>query len=187
MLLKRLVCGVLIVLLLLGCGKNRGMDKGLQLRDALLKGAGCSFQAKITADYGEKQYAFSVDCNSDNTGNLTFQVVAPESICGITGTTGETGGGITFDDQVLAFPLLSDGLLSPVSGPWIFLHSLRSGYINACQNSADETKIIIHDSFQQASLEVIVYCDSSGLPYFAEIIWEGMRIITLEISDFAIM
>ena len=54
-------------LLLTGCGKTGGtaMDQALQFRAALLAAKGCSFSAKITADYGEKVYTFGMDCEAD--------------------------------------------------------------------------------------------------------------------------
>ena len=185
--MRRLLCVVIMVASLLGCGRNDGLDKSLQLRDTLLQGAGCSFDCVITADYGEKQYTFEETCKSDGSGNLTFQVLKPESISGITGGVDGTGGKLTFEDQILAFPLLADGLLTPVTAPWLFLHSLRSGYINACECSSDEMQMIIHDSFQNASVETHIYCNKDNVPYFAEIYWESRRIVTLQIDNFVIV
>ena len=185
--MKRLLCVILIVVSLLGCSNNTGMDKALQLRSRLLQSTGCTFQVEITADYGQRQYVFSEKCESDENNSLNFQVLEPETICGITGVVDDSGGKLTFDNEVLAFPLLADGLLTPVSAPWILLHSLRSGYINACEDSSDKIRIIIHDTYQEIPLEVHAYCDSDCSPYFAEIFWDGRRIITLAIENFTIV
>lgn len=185
--MKRLLCVVVLVVSLLGCGNNEGLDKGLQLRNAVLQGDGCTFSCVITADYGEKQYAFSESCEADSTGNLTFQVIAPESIGGIAGNVDGTGGKLTFDEQVLAFPLLADGLLTPVSAPWFFLHSLTSGYISACEDDSDGIRVVIQDSHGQVSVETHIYCNNDNAPYFAEIFWEGRRIVSLQINEFTIL
>ena len=185
--MKRLLCVIVLVASLLGCGKNEGLDKGLQLRNSVLQSSGWTFRCIITADYGEKQYEFTEGCQVDSAGNLRFQVLAPESISGIAGNVAGSGGELTFDEQVLAFPLLTDGLLTPVSAPWFFAHSLTSGYINACEDSAEGIKVIIHDSHGQLTVETYIYCNKDNIPYFAEIFWEGRRMITLQISEFTIL
>ena len=185
--MKRLLYIVAIISMLLGCSKNDGLDKSLRLRNDILQSSGCTFDARITADDGERQYIFSLRCKSDSAGSVIFEVLEPDTISGITGIIKDNKGNLTFDDQILAFPLLADGMLAPVSAPWVFLHSLRGGYINACGKTSEGSQIIIHDSYQNVSVEVDVYCNTENTPYFAEILWEGRRILTLEIGDFLIL
>ena len=91
-----------------------------------------SFDAEITADYGDKTYTFAMHCESDTKGDMTFTVTAPESIAGISGTISASGGKLTFSDTALAFDLMADDQLSPVSAPWILMKTLRSGYLTSC-------------------------------------------------------
>jgi hypothetical protein len=78
-----------------------------------------------------------MDCEADSQGSVSFRVVSPESISGITGSVDRDQGKLTFDDKALAFDLLADGQLSPVSAPWVMIHTLRGGYLSSCAESGD--------------------------------------------------
>ena len=108
------------------------MEQALQLREQLLHCEACTFQAEITADYGDQLHRFVVDCRGDREGNLQFTVLEPESISGITGEIHALGGRLTFSDTAIGFPMMADEMLSPVSAPWVLLKSLCSGYMHAC-------------------------------------------------------
>lgn len=135
----------------------------------------------ITADYGEKFYEFSLDCLYDKDGNMQFEVLKPESIAGITGFVSNDGGMLTFDDQALAFPLLADGYLSPVSAPWLFMRSLRSGYINACGPDGEGYLMELTDSFEEKPIQIFVWTDQNFQPVRGEMIWSGRRILSLDV------
>ena len=131
--MKRLLYLIIVTVLLCGCHIDEGrIDSAIALRQSLLDGAGCAFVADITADYGNDLYQFSLACKSDKQGNLQFSVVSPESISGIAGNISDIGGTLTFDGTILGFPPIADGQLTPVIAPWIFLKTLRSGYIVSC-------------------------------------------------------
>ena len=93
----------------------------MSLRQRVLKADCLRFQSEITADYGDTLSVFTLDCQASSQGDVTFQVLAPESIAGIAGTIQAGKGALTFDGTALFFPLLADGQLSPVSAPWLFL------------------------------------------------------------------
>lgn len=182
--MKRVLCLVLLVILLSGCGKNTALDAGMRLRSDLLQSNGCSFDAVITADYGEKMYTFSVRCQTDASGVLTFSVTEPATIAGITGVVDQTGGKLTFDDKALAFPTLADGLITPVGAPWLLVHAMAGGYLKACEEKNDGTHIVIDDSYLQSAVQIELYCDNDNKPVRGEIIWEGRRIITMDVMNF---
>ncbi len=177
---------VLLILFLSGCGDNSGLDKGMRLRNAMLQGAGCEFDAMITADYGEKVYTFGMHCQTDAAGVLTFSVTEPATIAGICGTVDENGGKLTFRDKALAFPDLPDGQISPVTAPWLLIHGLQGGYIKACEDKDDGIHIVIDDSYRQNTVQMDVYCDKNNNPIRGEILWEGRRIITIDVTNFTI-
>ncbi len=153
------------------------------MRDKL--SAGCVFSAEITADYGDNAYTFELDCHSDKDGKLNFTVVSPEVISGISGSLSATGGQMHFDDAVLGFPMLMEGEISPMSAPWLMLHSLRGGYIRGCGADGDGTKIIIDDSYAQNPLQVDLWLDSVDTPKGCEIMWQGRRIMSIKIKSFS--
>lgn len=185
--MKRIVTAVLAVLLLLsGCGfDNPGLDRAMKLRASLLS-SGCSFDTEITADYGDKIYTFSLRCQGDSSGYLTFEVTAPESIAGITGRISNEGGYLTFDDAALAFELLADGQVSPVSAPWILLRTLRGGYVTACSEEGEGLRLSVDDSYEEDALHLDIWLDAGDLPTRAEILWDGRRIITIAVENFQI-
>lgn len=186
--MKVAVAGLLIIVLLNGCtSKDKLIDRSMNLRKQILEAESCSFQVGITADYYNQSYTFQMDCVSDSSGNLIFAVTGPDSINGITGTLSHEGGALTFDDKILAFPLLTQLQLSPVSGPWIFLNTLKSGYITGCSSEKDGYTIYIDDSFADNPLHLQVNTNSKMIPYRAEIIWQDRRIISLDIHNFTIV
>lgn len=185
--MKRLLVSLLCTIFLFGCAGKSDIDEGLRLRNNLLSGNGCEFNATVAADYGKDIYTFSMFCTADNDGNLTFSVTAPASIAGITGTLNSVGGHLTFDDHALAFPVLADGQISPVSAPWFFVTALRSGYMKACEVDRNGIHLIFNDSYAQDAIQVDVYTDSNVIPVRAEFLWQGRRILALNIENYAIL
>jgi len=153
------------------------------LRNKLLDSNGCSFRAVITADYGEKVYEFSMDCATDKEGNLTFLVTEPATIAGISGKISEKGGAVTFDDKVLAFQTIADGQVTPVTAPWLFMKTLRSGYIKGCTQDESNFLISIDDSYAENDLRLNITVEKN-LPASGEIFWKGRRVMTVLVDDF---
>lgn len=175
---------VLVIFLLFGCaGADDTMDRVLALRQQALE-KGCAFTATVTADYGEATRSFVLRCESDPDGSVRFQVLAPENISGITGTMDAEKGTLTFDDQVLAFDPLADGLLAPVTAPWVLVHTLRSGYIASCGKIENGLRLSIDDSYREDTLGLEIWLDEGDLPVSAEILWQGRRILSMRVENF---
>ena len=176
-----------LAVFLTGCSAESELEQAMAFRDRLLSGNGCSFSADITADYGDELYEFSMDCRGDNLGNLEFSITSPESIAGITGKLEEAGGKLTFDDTALQFDLMVEDTLSPVSAPWVFLKTLRSGYITSACYEENLLRLSIDDSYEDDALRLDIWLDETGSPIRAEILHDGMRILTLTIGNFQIL
>lgn len=186
--MKRLAGFIAAILLLVGCtSEKNGIEQAVILRERILAADSCSFQAVITADYGDSIYSFTMDCVSDREGNLDFFVKEPESICEITGRVGSSGGKLTFDDQILSFFLLADGEISPVSGPWLVMKALRGGYLRNYAVENTGIRLTIDDSFESETLQADIWLDQNGLPIHADLIWQDRRIITVSIENFQIL
>ena len=185
--MKRIIPILLILVLLAGCaGARDTMDRAMALRSALLA-KGAEFDAAVTADYGDKTYSFGMHCRMEAQGKVTFSVTAPETIAGITGTVSTSGGKLTFDGNALAFTLLADGQVSPVSGPWLLMKTLRSGYLTSCGVEDGCLRIAIDDSYEDDALHLDVWLDESDCPKRGEILWKGRRILTVEIENFVFL
>lgn len=186
--MKRLLAFIFVVLLLAGCEKSgSNLDRALLLRTQILNGNGCSFTALITADYGDKIHSFTMQCQTDPTNNMTFTVMKPTTIAGITGQISEAGGKLTFDDNALMFETLTDEQITPVAAPWILMRTLRSGYIKAAGSYQDGVQIQLNDSYKEKVLSLDVWTNNEGIPANAEIVWNGKRIMSLTIEDFKIL
>ena len=182
-----MLAAVLTLVLLTGCSnRDAALDRAMALRTELLTSA-VTFDAEITADYGDVLHTFSVYCEGDSEGNLGFRVTAPDSISGITGRIGGGEGTLTYSDTVLAFPLLAEDQLSPVSAPWVFYTTLRGGYLSAAGMEDDLLRLTIDDSYEEDALTVDVWLDEKDCPVRAEMVYDGRRILTMQIHNFQIL
>jgi len=177
---------MILCLLLAGCsGKTQEVEPAMQLRDSLLRSNGCEFNAKITADYIDTVYAFSLKCTVDSTGRVSFTVLQPESIAGISGSVSAVGGSLSFDKEVLGFSLMAQGQLSPVSAPWLMIKSVRSGYISACTKEESGYMIKLDDSYEEDPIQLEVIVDDNHTPVRCDIFWEGRRCLSIEVESFS--
>lgn len=182
--MKRTVCLMLLLVLLTGCaGKQGELDRAMALRSRLLSQS-VAFDAKITADYGDRTYGFAMACEADAQGNLKFTVTEPEAISGIQGSVSATGGKLTFDGEALAFGLLADGQLAPVSAPWLLLNTLRSGYLTSCTVEGGNLRLAIDDSYADDALHLDIWLDAGDQPVRGEALWRGRRILTVAVENF---
>ena len=181
---RLLVLALTILILMTGCAKTEdGLTRGAALRNRLNSGV-CSFQADILADFGDKTYDFSILCSYDPNGNLSFKVTAPDTISDISGTVSRNEGHILFADTVLTFPLLAEGDITPVSGPWLLLRALHSGYITSWCMESDKLRLSIDDSFQSGKLRFELLIDTDDYPIFGDIYWNGQKILSVSLSNF---
>lgn len=179
--------GLLVpVLMFTGCSLGKGeMEEALAFRSRILGASAVRFEAEISADYIDRLEEFELSCEADSAGALTFRVTEPEEIAGITGTVTGEEGTLTFDDTVLAFPLLADDRLSPVSGPWVMMKALRSGCITAVVREGEKLHLTVDDSYEEDALTLEIWIEEDEVDA-CEIGWRGRRQMTMDIGDFHI-
>lgn len=183
--MKKFAAAVAVLVFLTGCsGGSKEMQRGLDLRSELLKASGCRFSCEITADYSDKVYTFSMDCQCDPQGNLTFAVTAPETIAGITGKVSDGGGKLTFDDTALQFDLMAEEQVTPVSAPWILMKTLRSGYITSAGMDGGRLRLTVDDSYEDDALHLDIWLGEDDRPENAEILYKERRILSLKVTNF---
>lgn len=182
----KLLAGILIICCVFtGCSpKEQDLDAVMELRQKILHANSCRFDATISAFYDESVYIYDLTCESDQDGNLQFTVISPESIAGITGTLSANEAALTFDDTILTFPQMADGRVSPVTGVWIFLNTLRSGYLSACGRNADGLILSIDDSYESDPLHLEIQTDHQAIPIGAEIYYNQQRVLLIQIRNF---
>ena len=185
--MKKIAAMLCVFLLLTGCsGNDAQLERAMDFRAKLLAQA-VSFDAEITADYGDKTYTFAMHCESDTKGDMTFTVTAPESIAGISGTISASGGKLTFSDTALAFDLMADDQLSPVSAPWILMKTLRSGYLTSCGSEGEMLRVAIDDSYEADALHLDIWLDKNDVPSVSEIYWQGRRLLSIIVTNFTFL
>lgn len=186
--MKRILSVIILCILCAGCSsKTDAMDDALKFRQKLIESNIYSFECTICADYNDAIFTFSLLCCFDEQGNMDFSVLEPDSISGITGEMDSDGGNFTFDDQVLMFPMLADGYISPISAPWLLSKIIRGGYIHSAIKIDKGFQLTYHDSFCEEPLQMEVWTDTAGNPVDAEILWKGRRILTLNVRNFSYM
>ena len=184
--MKRIIGIFLIMVLLTGCGKGSApMEQALHLRGSL-QGKPFQLEAVVTADYGDAWYAFRLQCTFDGSGAMAFTVLEPETISGITGTVSAKGGALTFDDVALAFDILADGQLSPISAPWVMMQALLGGYITSAGVDGDYTRITVKDSYRDDAMTVDLWVDGENLPVQGDILWKDRRILSVRVEKFTL-
>lgn len=185
--MKRLLTVILVSMFLCGCtGGEDPLQSAVSLRERLLVSS-CSFTAEVTADFGDALYTFSLGCTGDADGSLKFIVLAPETIASISGHISAGKGYLTFDDEVLAFPLLAEGELSPVSAPWILMKALRGGYLSSGGKEGELIRITLFDSYEEDALQLELWLDDRGIPVEAEFCWQGRKVLSMHVKDFVIV
>lgn len=186
--MKKCVVWFLSLFLLTGCGSSaHELDAGMALRSRLLQSAGCAFTAEITADYEDQLQRFAVETVMDGKGDVSFTVVSPESISGISGSLTGEGGKITFDDIALHFPLMAEETFSPIAAPWILCRALRSGFLSASSVENGETRLSIDERWAEEDLRLDVWLSADNIPIRADILHEGRRILTVDVRTFRIL
>lgn len=175
----------LFLVFLLGCsGPDPAMETALDLRSRCLASPAVRFRAEIRADYITGFEEFTLDCETSPDGTVAFRVVGPEEIADICGTVRQDEGTVEFDGAVLAYPLMAQGRLSPLSGPWVVLKAIRSGCIIAAGQEGELTRVTIDDSYADNALTVDVWLED-GQVIQAEVAWEGLRCLVMTFDDFS--
>lgn len=182
--------GVIFVLLLVFTGCSQGsseLQQGMALRSKLSLASSITFDADITADYGQTVHNFSMACQSDSLGNLTFTVTAPETISGITGTVSQEGGKLTFEDTALQFDTLAEDQVTPVTAPWILVKTLLSGYLTSACTEEDAVRLSIDDRYEEDALHLDIWLNEESLPSRADIFYDDRRILSLTVKNFTVV
>lgn len=175
-----------VSVMLCGCSGEEP-NAGLLLRQRMSGSNGCCFRAEICADYYGYTNSFVLQCQFDGSGEMTFEVLDPESIYGITGKIRKDRGELLFDDQIIGFSYLCNDVLSPVSMPWLFIRALQSGVMEASGTWSQGSTINLQDTYGDESFLIRCWLDQNHLPVSCEILWQGKRIVTMQLRDFQLL
>ena len=99
--------------------------------------------------------------------------------------TGE-GGELTFDGTALSFPLMADGQVTPVSAPWLFVKTLRAGFLSSAGMDGEHLRLCMDDSYRDDALHLDIWLNGEDVPAKAEILYGGRKILSMEVISFTI-
>ena len=185
--MRKMICVFLVMLILVGCGNsNDDLQRAMDIR-AALQDKKVHFSAEITADYGDVCYTFAMDCDVEKDGSLDFTVTKPDTLSGIRGNISAVGGDLQFEDMILAFETMAEGRICPVSSPWVMMKALRSGFLIGCSTEEDLLRIAVEDSYEDNAMRLDIWVDGNGYPVASDIYWDGRRLLSLTITNFAIL
>ena len=178
---------ILLLGLLTGCkGEENWLEGAIAFRTKLISEGGCSFRAQITADYGKESQSFTLDCQGYSEGSLQFTVLEPETIADITGEILPEGGRVTYDGLQLAFPLLASGQISPVSAPGYVLTCWLKEFILSAGMSDGIYRVSYEKKINEKVLLIDTYFEKD-IPIFAELCYNGFRILSIKITEFVFL
>lgn len=178
--------GLSAVLLLCGCTSTEEvLSEAIEFRAELLRAEGCSFRAEVTADSGDAEDTFVLDCEVDAEGAVRFTVVAPDTICGITAAVTADGGQVTYDGMAMDFGLLAAGNVIPAAAPALAVCCWRGEYIAYVGRDADALRVTYEKGFEEKQLVIDTWFEK-GLPIFAEVCYNQQSILRMTITNFVI-
>jgi len=182
---KKLLCCVMMGIVLVGCqSKASPTQSALDLRADLLKAGACRFRAVIGADYGDRAYSFTVSCAYDTNGTTRINVLQPEEISGISATVSDDGVYVEFEDLELDFGPMANGTVSPIKACAVLGRCWSTSYISCGGADGELERITYLDGYDEQELTVDTWLDSTGVPVYAEIAYDGTRCLTLQLNDF---
>ena len=182
---RQTLCIPLIPLVLLLClsgcqGSVQENNLALALRADFLAMDGCSGTMDITADYGERVYAYTVSFSSTQETGMTMVITAPQEVAGITATIAEGQTYLTFDGVQLETGPLNEEGLSPLDALPAFLTAMQSGYMA-------ETGSELLGETETLRIETILWFDQATKDLLqGELRSEGTTIVRCVFSSFAL-
>ena len=174
-----------ICLLLCGCaGEESAVSPAIAFRAELVQAGGCTFCAEVTADFGTTVEQFSLEAQANADGTAALEVLAPETIAGITATTSEGGGSITFDGMAVDFGLLANGNVIPLAAPSIAAACWMREYICAAGEEDGLYRVTYERDYDEKRLIVDTWFEN-GLPICAEVCYNNQRFLKILITEFS--
>lgn len=190
--MRRCLIAILLATILLfsACakdGQNSELQPAIDFRAKLLNAGGASFTAEVTADYGEEVYTFTLACRYQTDGKTEITVTAPDTLSGIRAQIENDTGRLTFFDTELTFGTLADGNITPLSAPAVLGRVWQSAYIAASGKEDKNLRVSYEDGNDTDQLLADTWFSQKGIPIYAELCYNEICVLRLNISDFSFL
>lgn len=194
---KLLLLPMIPLLLLSACqgGEAEGgqtADEAARLvRTEYLAAAGCAGRVEVTADYGARVYAFTLDFTWRREGESTLSVVAPEELAGLTARIADGEGRLEFDGVSLGAGDLTGEGLTPMELLPSVMEYVGGGYMAECVFEAlggqDALRVLFRDPEAQAGsgTECVLWFDCGARALLrCELSWDGALVLSGDFTEF---
>ena len=183
---------LLLLCLLCGCtGADSNNDLNLELRSDFLSREGCSGVMELTADYGQRVYAYTVEFDGTVKDGMTLVITAPEEVAGITANIREGQTYLEYDGVRLETGPVNEEGLSPLDALPTFLTAMESGYIaetgSEMMGETEVLRICCRDPETDPGqgLETVLWFDKAQKTLLrGEVRSDGFTVIQCEFSAF---
>lgn len=183
---------LLLLCLLCGCtGADSDNDLTLELRSDFLSREGCSGVMELTADYGQRVYAYTVEFDGTVKDGMTLVITAPEEVAGITANIREGQTYLEYDGVRLETGPVNEEGLSPLDALPTFLTAMESGYIaetgSEMMGETEVLRICCRDPETDPGqgLETVLWFDKAQKTLLrGEVRSDGFTVIQCEFSAF---
>ena len=71
--------------------------------------------------------------------------------------------------------------------PWILMQGLTGGYLTSAGMEDGFVRVSVDDSYAGEALHLDVWLSGQDLPIRGEILYEGRRIVSLSVKNFALL
>lgn len=191
------VCVLMISLLLSACRTGEGttglQEQALAIRSRYLECAGCAAQLNVTADYGQRVYAYTVNVTATE-GETMLAVVQPQELAGVTVHLNGEHGQLEYDGAMLETGPLDGEGLTPLGAVPALLECARSGFIDSCTTERlgerDTLRILCRDPEKAVGTgrETTLWFDTQTHALVrGEIAVDGYRVILCEFLQFSLL
>ena len=188
-----LICVLMTMPLLLaacgGTGMSEAEELALTIRGEYLETTRWTGRAAVTADYGQRVYAFDISASGDEQ-EIVQVLTQPETVAGMVSRTGPDGTFLEYDGVQVCTGPLADGKTVPMQALPKLLRAMRSGYIRACEEEDGLLHIRCGDPEQEPGRgeEISLWVDGQSFALVrGEIFLDGFCAIRCDVSDFTMM
>jgi len=187
-------CVLMMTLLLAGCaggGKDDPRQAASVIRGEYLSMTGWSATAKLTADYGERVFSFTVDGRWEREGETVLTVIEPDLLAGITARIEDGEGYLEYDGAGLSIGLLDRDGLTPIALLPVLMKHVTEGYMAQCDWEGEGENRLLRvlcrdpELGEQEGTEYVLWFDPATHALLrAEVSVAGTTRLTALLTDF---
>ncbi len=185
--MKRIVGGLMLLLLLTGCGGESGAQAE-QLLAGYAAAESCEMEAAVKCEYSGELKEYVMRC-AYTPQESTVTVLAPEALAGLSAVFDAGGCSLCYEEYVLDAGTLGESGLSPAECLPLFVEALRGGYLleqsREDVNGEEGLRLCMETEEDGTDLCWTVWMKADGTPFAAEVSEKNELIFRIEFTAFS--